>query len=152
MQKSAVSCSNNLKWQISVWFSYHLSPPVLGFWRSHKQPTPCPIHGHFTQALACIKGCKTFTQSRDYYPCISAVNHSGYVLLELLSEFLKKCWGTLIWAFAFEFVGHPRYMIFPRYPAVRVGRCLTGCLCSVGLTFERWGDMPEWSSLAAAPL
>ncbi len=38
----------NLKWHISVWFSYRLSP-VLGLRkRSHKQPTPCPLHGHLT--------------------------------------------------------------------------------------------------------
>ncbi len=28
------------------------SPPVLGF-RSHKQPTPCPWHGHLTQPISC---------------------------------------------------------------------------------------------------
>ncbi len=31
--------------------------------RSHKQPIPWPLHGHLTQPISCISGCKTSTQS-----------------------------------------------------------------------------------------
>ncbi len=34
---------------LCLWFSYPLSPPLLGFKRrSHKQPTSCPVPGYLT--------------------------------------------------------------------------------------------------------
>ena len=58
-----ISCS-----LIPLWMSYHLSPPVLGFRKSHKQPILCHWYGYLTQPLACWQHDKLYPINQSMTP------------------------------------------------------------------------------------
>ncbi len=96
----------HVKWHICV-CDFHTICHLLS-WASggegegskYKQPTPCPLHGHRTEALACIMGCKTSTQS-TYQIMISGVG-SWCCPFFCNATFNKvgsrhvECWGFLL--------------------------------------------------------
>ena len=50
--------------------TYYKSLPVLGFRRrSHKQPIPCPSHGHLIQPLACSWDIKLYLVNHTTIIC-----------------------------------------------------------------------------------